>query len=334
MAGLCARIPMPPASRLTARLIDPDAADEAAKAPDTLLLVRHGGRTKAADEGVWLDTGLPVLGGRNVEQWTASRPVSHETRGPFGIRTAGDLAFAAAVFPADGDLAPIAETAYRALHAVASEIGRPHLLRVWHYFPDIHRRESREDRYQRFCAGRRRALEALALPPAALPAASLLGDATPGLLFYALLDARPGRQVENPRQISAFRYPARYSRARPAFSRAVMRPAPEGPELYISGTASIVGHASCHETATAQLDEITENLQSLLAAADADDRLPPPGLRAIAPLKVYLRRPADLPAVRTALESRLPAGHPVSYLRADVCRQELLVEIEGIANQG
>lgn len=322
---------MPATSRLNIRLVGSDTAREAAEAADTLFMVRHGGLAKTAGKGAWLDTGLAVLDGPSAELWTAADVVSHENRGLFAVHIAGDLALAAAVFPDDGDLAAIAETAYRALYAVAGELDRSHVLRTWHYFPRIHDREGDADRYQRFCAGRRRALDALGLPAAALPAASLLGDATPGLLLYALLDRRPGRQVENPRQMSAFRYPARYGRARPAFSRAMLRPAARPPELYVSGTASIAGHASRHSSATAQLDEILENLRTVLAAADVSQSARMNGLGAIASLKVYLRRPADLPAVKAALEPQLPSGHPVTYLRADVCRPELLVEIEGVA---
>lgn len=321
---------MPEASCLSVRLTDPATAQAAAQAADTLLLVRHGGPAKAVGEDAWLDTGLGLLEGPPVELWTAATAVSPLAREPFRIRTAGNLAVAAAVFPDAGDLSATAEAAYDALYAVAAELGRPHVLRTWHYFARIHDREDNEDRYQRFCAGRRRVLEARNLPAAALPAASLLGDTTPGLLLYALLDTRPGRQVENPRQVSAFRYPARYGRARPAFSRAMSRPGVQPAELYISGTASIAGHASRHSTVSAQVDEIVENLRALLAATG----IPATGLGAIAPLKVYVRRPTDLPAVKAALEPHLATDHPVVYLRADVCRPELLVEIEGVASAG
>lgn len=334
MAALFASNAMPAASSLSISLIGPDTAQKAAGAADTLLLVRHGGPAKAVGEGPRLDTGLAVLEGPPVERWAVAAAVSHENRGPFTVRTAGDLALVAAVFPDTGDLAASAETAYLQLYAAAAELGRPHALRAWHYFAHIHDREVDADRYQRFCAGRRRALDALGLPATALPAASLLGDTTAGLLLYALLDARPGRQVENPRQVSAFRYPARYGHARPAFSRAVLRADAQPAELYISGTASIAGHASRHSTAIAQLDEIAENLKALLAAAEISEDSPSKGLGAVAPLKVYLRRPGDLPAVKAALEPQLPKGHPVLYLRADVCRPELLVEIEGVATAG
>lgn len=50
-------------------------------------------------------------------------------------------------------------------------------------------------------------------------------------------------------------------------------------------------------------------------------------------LKVYLHDPTTLPAVRERLEAYLTkAGHGVDvlYLQGDVCRSDLMVEVEGI----
>jgi hypothetical protein len=46
--------------------------------------------------------------------------------------------------------------------------------------------------------------------------------------------------------------------------------------------------------------------------------------------RVYIKRPEDFPAVRTVCEQRL-GELPTIYAIGDVCRPELLVEIEGIA---
>jgi chorismate lyase/3-hydroxybenzoate synthase len=94
--------------------------------------------------------------------------------------------------------------------------------------------------------------------------------------------------------------------------------------LAISGTAAIVGHASAHEgDLDAQLDETLTNLEALLASADM-----PAGFDTHSPLKAYVRHPADAPRVRDLLHRRLP-GVPVLLLHGDVCRSELLVELDG-----
>ena len=44
--------------------------------------------------------------------------------------------------------------------------------------------------------------------------------------------------------------------------------------------------------------------------------------------KVYVRQPSDLGAIEGALAQSLPSTAAIVYLRADVCREDLLVEIE------
>jgi chorismate lyase/3-hydroxybenzoate synthase len=128
--------------------------------------------------------------------------------------------------------------------------------------------------------------------------------------------------VENPRQVSAWHYPRQYGRTPPSFARAMTLPARDA--LAISGTAAIVGHASAHEgDLDAQLGETLTNLEALLATAGMAA-----GFDTRSPLKAYVRHSADAPQVRDFLHRRLP-GVPVLLLHGDICRGELLVEIDG-----
>ena len=54
----------------------------------------------------------------------------------------------------------------------------------------------------------------------------------------------------------------------------------------------------------------------------------PAGFDTHSPLKAYVRHAADAPRVLGFLAARLP-GVPVLLLHGDVCRRELLVEIDG-----
>jgi len=54
------------------------------------------------------------------------------------------------------------------------------------------------------------------------------------------------------------------------------------------------------------------------------------GLANLECVRVYVKRPSEYKAIRQVCERRLP-DVPVLYTIADVCRPELLVEIEGIA---
>jgi chorismate lyase/3-hydroxybenzoate synthase len=105
-------------------------------------------------------------------------------------------------------LQPLTAVAYRRLFAAARALGYPHFLRIWNYFPQINRECEGLERYRAFCAGRHQALVAeLAEFETRLPAASP-SDRGPGLQLYALAASEPGMQIENPRQTSAFHYPA------------------------------------------------------------------------------------------------------------------------------
>ncbi|MDN5863950.1 MAG: pteridine-dependent deoxygenase [Gammaproteobacteria bacterium] len=308
-------------------LFDPAAAREFENDPNTLALIRFGSPPKAADEAApWIDSGLELLGGRAIQAWRVATPVEHGRMGPFAVHLAQRLGMLATPFPDSEDPETAAFELYSGLLSTARQLDLPHILRIWQYLPRINASLGDEDRYRAFCAGRGRALEAEHRGHDALPAACLLGNDSDRILLYALIASRPGRQIENPRQQSAFRYPPRYGRKSPSFSRATAAGNGKGERLFISGTSSITGHASRHGKTLEQLAETIKNLEALLERWQGS----PASLAAIAPMKVYLRRAADLDDVRGALDSRLPAGHPVTYLRADVCRPELNIEIEGI----
>lgn len=77
----------------------------------------------------------------------------------------------------------------------------------------------------------------------------------------------------------------------------------------------------------AQLDETLLNLQALLAQAN---RLTPEPL-CPALLKVYCRPDLDLAALRQRIAQALDADPPTLFLQAEICRRDLLIEIEGLA---
>jgi chorismate lyase/3-hydroxybenzoate synthase len=162
-----------------------------------------------------------------------------------------------------------------------------------------------------------------------VPAASALGAASDSPLVVYFLAARTAPTfLENPRQVSAYHYPRQYGSHSPVFSRATLLRQSGGLALFISGTASIVGHRSLHVGDTAaQTRETLANIEALLAEANRVARGARFELGALA-FKVYVRRPADLPVIKAELAGALGAGARVIYLQAEICRQDLLVEIE------
>jgi len=184
-----------------------------------------------------------------------------------------------------------------------------------------------------FCAPDGRVLHAIAGPvdAATLPAATAIGtrsgDGRRVLQVYWLAARAAGIGFENPRQVSAWRYPRQYGIKAPTFARATRAPT-QSAQVYISGTAAIVGHASHHhDDLAAQIDETLANIDSVLDAAQV---APAARLGAGAVLKVYVRRSEDAELARTLLHEKLPQRASTLLLQGDICRSELLVEIDGV----
>jgi chorismate lyase / 3-hydroxybenzoate synthase len=230
----------------------------------------------------------------------------------------------------DSDLGRLAWECYERLLGLLRRRGFPHPLRIWNFLPAIHRPVDGLERYRGFCVGRDRALREAGLDETGFPAATAIGSAAPGLLVYLLAGRVPGRPVENPRQVSAYRYPPRYGPRPPAFARGLLLP-PDlaGRRLLVSGTASVVGHRSCHPGDIAgQLRETLANLDSLAEAAGLNGAWRSGDTAPL--LKVYLRDPAHLFAVAAGIERWSAARARVLYLQGEVCREELAIEIEGV----
>lgn len=130
--------------------------------------------------------------------------------------------------------------------------------------------------------------------------------------------------------MNAYEYPKDYGPQSPAFARATLCGSESGPQLFIAGTASVVGHASRHaDRPKEQTQEMVHNLRTLIAYADS---MEPKGIRTShrAFYKVYVRNPDQLISVRQALRDPLLSSSQILLLQGDLCRRELLVEIEGL----
>jgi len=228
-------------------------------------------------------------------------------------------------------LRALSARAYGRLFALMKARALPHLWRVWHYLADINGEDDGLERYRWFNLGRHDAFRAEgAATEHLVPAASALGCGG-GPLSIAFMAGRTAPQaIENPRQVSAFHYPAQYGPRPPLFARAALARHGAREILFISGTASIVGHNSLHAAdVAAQCAETARNIRAVLAEANRHSR--GGGFDASALVhRAYVRHAAHMPAVREALQHQL-GGAAVALLQADVCRRELLVEVESVA---
>ncbi|MDQ3228268.1 MAG: pteridine-dependent deoxygenase [Pseudomonadota bacterium] len=306
---------------------------------DTVLAVfGFGNDAPLLDDPRYLRVPLQPHGAAPFEVWRSNAPVSHGREGEIAWATDGRLMFgvievAEADDAADATLGirEAAEHAYAELTRFVRGSDTPHLLRIWNYLDAITQGDGDAERYRQFCLGRARGLGDL--DASLLPAATAIGrcDDARVLQIYWLAGALPGTPVENPRQVSAYRYPRAYGPQPPSFARAMLPPTGHGMPLLLSGTASVVGHASQHADALmAQLDETFANFDSLIAAARLRQPALPtefgPGTR----LKLYVRDRDDLPLVAESMRQRFGDRVPHVVVHAAICRRELCVEIDGV----
>jgi enamine deaminase RidA (YjgF/YER057c/UK114 family) len=222
------------------------------------------------------------------------------------------------------------------------------VIRTWLYLGDIVGPEGPSQRYKELNRARTDFFHNIRFAPARIPAGmnSAIYPASTGIgaddrdvvmsciAFATDRDDILAVALENPRQTSAYDYAAEYSPKSPKFSRAMALSCGSYATIFISGTASITDSESRYpDDAEAQTHQTLDNIAALISESNlAVHGIPGLGatLEDLAGIRVYIKRQEDYLKVREVCQSRL-GELPAIYAVADVCRPELLVEIEGIA---
>ena len=310
-------------TRLTALRLPSFCTDDTAPRAPVLALLRHhaaGGTVP-----------LPLLAGPVFDVWQSPRVPRSGQTGLVRWVDDGEMVFLHLTLSHaewSRDPAAATEQAYRQLDAARLACGSPHWWRFWNYLGGIVDGEGDAERYRQFTLGRHRAWADTGQINQSLPAATAIGCAE-GLHIFALAGQQSATPIENPRQVSAWRYPRDYGVQPPSFARAsLVRDGQQG-WLFVSGTASIVGHQSRHLLdLAAQFAEARLNLDAVItAAAQAADCDP----ACFTPhnFKLYWSRAEDAQR-HQGLADLLCALAPTQVLHGTVCRRELGVEIEAL----
>lgn len=326
-------------SAVAVNLLPTDTYLEMAEATrlQTLAAIVHGDFDPPSLPWPQVHSGLrPFEAAARVEVWHTRRPPSYEEEDGFQIASTEDLVFAAANAEQSDAVAlsSLVEDLYLRLLRILESRDFPHLLRVWNVVPGINQEQNGLERYRQFCIGRH---DAFSRQMPALgeryPSASAVGTHSGELCIYVLAARHPGVPVENPEQVSAYRYPPQYGPRSPSFSRALVKSWDDETNLFLSGTASILGHSSLHAGQPGlQTEESLRNLQRLTDSAEHVSGVAFPLDPLSTSLKAFIRNASDYSGIREVLDRNLGKDIDVLCLEADLCRKELLVEMEGVVS--
>lgn len=224
-----------------------------------------------------------------------------------------------------------AEQAFQYVEETLRVTGFPlnSIVRQWNYIEGITTFAGDNQHYQAF-NNVRSAHYAQTQWPTGYPAATGIGTHFGGVSIAvdaALLTASDAFTVpiDNRLQVAAHAYSgevlelANQQKTTPKFERAKCLACGKERLIYVSGTAAIRGEESLKQGDLAQQLAVTmENIQELIGSAP------------LVYLRVYLKHPADyVEASRLLTDYALAI--PITFMWADVCREELLIEIEGLA---
>ncbi len=332
-----------PGARLRVDYVHASSPGALLREDDVLAILGFGDDAPRCDDPRYLRVPLQPWGAAPLEVWRANAPVSRgwapgpaQAGGRIAWASDGHLSFGAIEIEESGiGIVEAARLGYRSLIEHISDSPTPELLRIWNYLDAITLGDGDTERYRQFCVGRAAGLGEF--DTSRLPAATAIGrcDDARVIQIYWLSARAPGTPVENPRQVSAYRYPRRYGPQAPSFARAMLPADGSDMPLLLSGTAAVVGHASQHDgELLGQVEETFNNFDALLGSARQQRPALPAQFGAGTRLKVYVRDRDDLPLVARTLDARFGDRVPRVLLHAAICRRELAVEVDGVHGEG
>jgi hypothetical protein len=238
------------------------------------------------------------------------------------------------------------EKAFKAAIAILTQEGLSihHIIRQWNYIESIAWVEELDDadqNYQIFNDVRAFYYDQGEFRYG-YPAATGIGMDTGGVIidFIALSESDQVtiKPIVNPGQIDAHRYSndvlegISANKCTPKFERAKLVTIGSRNYIYVSGTASILGEKTMHVGDVEKQTLTTIDNINRLFSRENQEKL---GLDfdvtkiRFSHLRVYVKHQEDIPKVERICESNLNCNSTL-FLESDVCREDLLVEIEGV----
>ena len=286
----------------------------------------------SADGGVELSLNMPVLGEVHSEslfelgETARQQGDFHLLEGPDGL-LAGCVALPSVAFPLEAAVYQV----YRQLFEILD--GRS-LYRVWNFVPHINAETGGLENYRSFNIGRFRAFEECygGEFDGRIPAASALGIDEGSLALAFVAGEKPGQPVENPDQVPAYEYPCEYGPKSPSFARGMVANIEGSRTGFLSGTSSVKG---CQTKAAGEIEEqirITIDNMRIVSKAMGFVNAVTPDFSGRQYFKCFLRDPANYALAKNIFAEAVGEQGiaATTFLKSDICRADLGVEIEGV----
>ena len=275
-----------------------------------------------------LITGVPSLNGKKIyEIWEVKENVKQLKYNNINISQTKDYLFGISIIKNSGTYEEIKleiQKEYTNFFEFSKK-NEMKLVKIWHYIPDLLKvYKNKKTNYSLLCEARENVYKEH-YKNFNYPAATVIGTNSDKILIYffsALCNKY--KAIENSRQVSSYNYPQNIFLERPMFSRAVSFQLLNEPkkQTMISGTASIRGYESVYKkNVLNQLNEAIENYKTFMALDSTVTNV----------CRVYIAKSqsANLKFITEILDKVIGSENYV-LLKGVICREELLVEIEGI----
>ncbi len=299
--------------------------------PNNHMFIRYGCRhiqiQSESEQSTELNLPLPVLGKQHVEK-VPLQSSRYRKEGPFHLWEDGNLLFGFTRAQLTTTDSKVSQELYQELFKITKGT---FLYRAWNYLPQLNSGEGDSECYKQFCEGRSSAFHKVFGENefTYMPAGTCVGIGGNEVVVCFLAGSQSPDHHENPNQVPAYRYPRQYGPKSPSFARATSVHLNNRHCRFISGTAAVLGHESQGGSDLQRQLEITCDNLELVAKQTLNGQGERKDTGSKGNGKVYLRRSTDFEEARSYLEKRFPEiADSIIYLRSDICRKELLVEIE------
>ncbi len=230
--------------------------------------------------------------------------------------------------------------AFASLTEIFGSFGFPvnSIVRQWNYLEDILGFDGHEQRYQEF-NNARTTVYGNVFEKTGYPAATGIGMNQGGIIIEFIAIQSPQLKtapINNPSQIAAHTYSQDVLagdgcvlKTTPKFERARYLEMFGGKMIFISGTAAIVGEKTVGAGNPAEQTEVTiGNIKQLYSKEILEKISCDPLNPKYGHARVYVKDRKDFAVIKRTFKSHF-GNLPVVYIIADICRKDLLVEIEG-----